>query len=81
MTCIERFEADKVAILDVWNSGDRVDIKYGTVREAPKDEFRLIRVFAYCTIPQLLSCINFRFNNYCIHNYDNACIQYEHGWW
>ena len=28
-------------------------------------------------------CINFRFNNYSIHNYDNAwhCIQYQYRWW
>ena len=30
MTCIERFEADKAAILGEWNSGDRVDIKFRT---------------------------------------------------
>ena len=30
MTCIERFEADKAAILGEWNSGDLVDIKYRT---------------------------------------------------
>ena len=28
MSCIERFEADRAAILGVWNSGDWVDIKY-----------------------------------------------------
>ena len=33
------------------------------------------------TIPQLLCCINFSFPNYSIHNYDNACIQYEYRWW
>ena len=30
MTCIERFGADKAAVLGEWNSGDRVDIKYRT---------------------------------------------------
>ncbi len=30
MTCIERFEADKAAILDEWYSGDRVVIKFRT---------------------------------------------------
>ena len=31
----------------------------------------------------LLWCIDFRFNNYSIHNYDNAwhCIQYHYRWW
>ncbi len=53
MTCIERFEADKAAILGEWNSGDRVDITY--VKRQRMNFVERIEVFAYCTV-KYLSC-------------------------
>ena len=62
------------------NANGTYDIK--TDREGHRG-LRWLQVFAYYspTIPQLLRCINFSFTNYRIHNYDNACIQYEYRWW
>ena len=34
-----------------------------------------------CNTPAVICCNNFRFTNYSIHNYYNACIQYEFRWW
>ena len=41
-----------------------------------------VRVLYNTSAVILLWCINFRFNNYSIHNYDNAghCIQYQYRW-
>ena len=60
------------AIMSEWNSSDLVDIKYVKRHKMTYVEYKYSRTD--------ICCINVRFNNYSLHNYDNARIQYEYRW-
>ena len=66
-----RIVADRGAILGEWNSCYRVDIKYVMRQNMTTSICVLYNTSA------VICCINFRLNNYCMHNQDTACTPYS----